>query len=90
MSEPLIKTKRMNKTEHGHETIELTNVDPVKYPKVEVEPHHPVRYTRSEYNHQIERMEKLGINVDAQTFEQCINTLLYLYENKIYLTDKKQ
>ena len=80
----------MNITKYGHQTIELTISDSEKYPKEEVESHYPIRYSRSEYNHQIEILEKLGINVNAQTFEQCINTLLYLYENKIYLKDKNQ
>jgi hypothetical protein len=80
----------MNKTKYGHQTVELTISDSEKYPKEEIEPHYPIRYSRSEYNHQIEKLEKLGINVNAQTFEQCVNTLLYLYENKIYLKDKKQ
>jgi hypothetical protein len=79
----------VNKTKYGHEIIELIISDSEKYPKEEVETHYPIRYERSEYNHQIEKLEKLGINVNAQTFEQCVNTLLYLYENKIYLKEKK-
>jgi hypothetical protein len=74
----------MGKTKYGHETIELIVTDSEKYPKEKMEKHYPISYNRSEYDYQIQKMKKLGINVNEQTFEQCVNTLLYLYENKIY------
>ena len=40
-------------------------------------------YIDSEYEQQLDRMKKLGINTDAQLFEQCVNTLLYMVENNI-------
>ena len=40
-------------------------------------------YIDSEYEQQLKRMKKMGINVDAQTFEQSVNTLLLMVEKKI-------
>ena len=55
------------KTEHGHELVELASANS----NLDLSEHYPIRYNRSEYNFQIEKMKNLGINVDAQTFEQC-------------------
>jgi hypothetical protein len=72
------------KTQHGHKTKK-----PIVVPTYEgkiPEKDWWVSYSRGEYDQQIERMKKLGINVDAQTFEQCVNTALWMLErNKIKL-----
>jgi hypothetical protein len=38
-------------------------------------------YSVLEKKYQIEEMEKLGINTKCQTFEQCVNTLIYIIKN---------
>lgn len=66
----------MGKTKYGHETIELKSASRTRE---ELEEHDCVRYHRPEYEQQIQRMIKLGIN-QGQTFEQMVNTLLYMVE----------
>jgi hypothetical protein len=38
-------------------------------------------YLKGEHSLQIERMKDLGISVNQQTFEQCVNTVLRMAEN---------
>ena len=68
------------KTEYGHEIIELKSADP----SLDLTDHNPIRYLRPEYDHQIEKMKSLGINVDSQLFEQCVNTLIWMVENRVW------
>lgn len=37
-------------------------------------------YLRSEYNQQLKRLKKLGINIEGQFFEKSINSVIYLAE----------
>ncbi len=74
------------KTKYGHEVIELKSSDP----SVNLTDHNPVRYLRIEYDQQIEKMKKLGINVDSQLFEQCVNTLLWMVENRVWTLHPKE
>ncbi len=67
-------------TGEGHETIKLKAIEGFDIPEWIA----PVRYTRSEYDHQIKKMKKLGINTDSQFFEQCVNTLFFMIENKVW------
>ena len=39
-----------------------------------------IPYIKSEYDLQIQQMQKLGINTDSQLFEQCVNAALYRLE----------
>ena len=39
-----------------------------------------MHYTDEEFNQQIKRMKKIGINTTGQTFEQMVNTALTLLE----------
>ena len=41
-----------------------------------------MNYLDIEYDQQIKRMERLGINTTGQTFEQMVNTLLTMVENQ--------
>lgn len=41
---------------------------------------HSIRYLKIEYNHQVEKMRKLGLLVDEYTFEQCVNTVIAMAE----------
>ena len=41
-----------------------------------------IPYLKCEYDLQIEKMKQLGINTEAQLFEQCVNTLIYMVEQK--------
>ena len=38
-------------------------------------------YSLLEKEYQIKEMEKLGINTRCQTFEQCVNSLIYIIKN---------
>lgn len=35
-------------------------------------------YNKKEYEFAITEMKKLGINTESQTFEQCVNSLIYI------------
>jgi hypothetical protein len=65
-------------TKYGHLTKKPLVVP--GYEQLVREDNYSLTYLRTEYNHQIERMRALGINVEAQMFEQCVNTLLYMLE----------
>jgi hypothetical protein len=38
-------------------------------------------YSISEKDYQIKEMKNLGINTECQTFEQCVNSLIYIIKN---------
>jgi hypothetical protein len=66
-------------TKYGHQTKKPLVVS--GYEHLVTEDDYPLTYLRSEYDHQVERMKALGINVEALMFEQCVNTLLYMLEH---------
>jgi hypothetical protein len=40
-------------------------------------------YNKNEYDFAIKEMESLGINTESQTFEQCVNSLIYMLKAEI-------
>ncbi len=44
-------------------------------------PSHHITYRKQEQELQYPKMEKLGVNINAQTFEQCVNSLISMIED---------
>lgn len=68
-------------TRYGHQTLPINCVPGTE--RLLTEEDKAVGYLRGEYELQVEKMKAIGINVESMFFEQCVNTLLFMYEKKI-------